>query len=255
MPYSRQSLAWDAENAAYAANAILTLLLERIPPVRSAVDLGCGAGTWLAVLQAKGVKQILGVDGAWVDPDLLRIPRNCFKAADLSRPVNLPGRFDLAISLEVAEHLPPERGPGFVSTLTELSDFVLFSAAIPYQQGQHHINGQWQDYWAERFSLLGYDVHDFLRAATWNDKKIPWWYKQNILFFSRQTRSGDVRGKSPTHTASSIPLNIVHPDWYLPRVNGELGLGATIGLFFLVLRRRLPRVLGKALDRLFPASR
>jgi hypothetical protein len=254
MAYSRQSHIWDAENSVYAANVILSSLLERIPPVKSAIDLGCGAGTWLSVLQTKGVRHILGVDGDWVDADVLRIPKTCFRTVDLSRPVALSGRFDLAISLEVAEHLPSERGPGFISTLTELSDFVLFSAAIPYQQGQNHINCQWQEYWAKLFGALGYDVHDFLRVEIWNDKQIPFWYKQDILFFSRQTRSSEVVVKSRIHSAPSMPLNVVHPDWYLPRVNGELGLKATIGLLFLVLRRRLPRPLGRALSRLLQGS-
>lgn len=240
--YSREALVFDAQNTDYAARAILASLLKRIPPIKSAVDLGCGAGTWLAVLREMGVTDILGVDGAWVDPDVLRISPSSFEAVDLSQGMTaVHRRYDLAISLEVAEHLPPSRAPAFVSTLTQLSDFVLFSAAIPYQDGQGHMNCRWQDYWVGLFRDSGYGVHDFLRAEFWSDPRIPFWYKQNMLFFSRSERSGEVSRDSGIEATAAVPLNLVHPDWYLPRVNGELDFLATMVLVGRVLRRRLPR--------------
>jgi hypothetical protein len=59
--------------------------------------------------------------------------------------------FDLAICLEVAEHLPPEAAEGFIDSLTRLAPVVLFSAAITFQVGNQHLNGQWPDYWATLF--------------------------------------------------------------------------------------------------------
>lgn len=55
-------------------------------------------------------------------------------------------RFDLAMTIEVAEHLTPVRADSFVEDLTRLSDVVLFSAAIPAQGGINHVNEQWQSY-------------------------------------------------------------------------------------------------------------
>src|SRR3546814_3871891 len=126
------------QKAVYSAETILSLLLPCLPPVRSAVDLGCGVGTWLSVLQARGAQEVLGFDGDWVDRQLLVIPQDCFRKTDLSRLESSGRRFDLAISLEVAEHLPAARAETFVQTLTSLSDFVLFSAAIPGQGGRNH---------------------------------------------------------------------------------------------------------------------
>src|SRR3546814_17519339 len=43
----------------YSAETILSLLLPCLPPVRSAVDRGCGVGPWLSVLQARGAQDLL----------------------------------------------------------------------------------------------------------------------------------------------------------------------------------------------------
>lgn len=61
------------------------------------------------------------------------IPKGCFRAADLSQPFQLAEFFDLAICLEVAEHLPKQSAPGFIQSLVRLAPVVLFSAAIQLQ--------------------------------------------------------------------------------------------------------------------------
>jgi cyclopropane fatty-acyl-phospholipid synthase-like methyltransferase len=216
MAYSQEFYVNRYEKTIHSANTILSIVLEHIPAVHSAVDIGCGVGTWLSVLQKKGVKDIQGLDGSWVDQDLLAIPRDCFKQIDLSKSViKLPQRYDLAISLEVAEHLPSDRAKEFVSSLTALSDYVLFSAAIPFQGGINHVNEQWQHYWVELFDVMDYVVHDFIRPKIWNDNQIPYWYRQNILLFSKQKKSKDSPHDSVGFDTWSMPLDLVHPDLYL----------------------------------------
>ena len=56
-------------------------------------------------------------------------------------------KFDLVLSLEVAEHLPSECAEAFVESLVNLGPVILFSAAIPYQGGENHVNEQWPEYW------------------------------------------------------------------------------------------------------------
>lgn len=196
----------------HSADSILSLVLQRIPAVTSAVDLGCGVGTWLSVLRAKGASEVLGMDGEWVDRKLLVIPQDSFRNADLSRLEPLHRRYDLSLSLEVAEHLSAERAEAFVRRLTELSDFVLFSAAVPGQGGRNHVNEQWPDYWVQLFAARGYDVHDFVRPQIWDDERIPYWYRQNILFFSRRERTHEVRQIGAAH---AMPLRVIHPTLYL----------------------------------------
>lgn len=206
--YTRDYYEARQQRTRYSARVITDILLQHCAPVHSAVDVGCGVGTWLAELSDKGVAEIQGVDGPWVEQDLLVIPPDRFLRANLGEPVTLPRRYDLAISLEVAEHLPCERAEGFVAMLTGFADQVLFSAAIPKQGGGRHINERWQSWWVELFSACGYDVHDFIRARIWNDEQMPYWYRQNTLFFSRR---GLALPAMPPAGGASMPLDVVHP--------------------------------------------
>ena len=202
-----------------AARRILDLVLPRIPPVRSAVDVGCGVGAWLSVLRERGVADVAGVDGAWIDEKLLKIPADKFRRADLSGPLNLKRRFDLAISLEVAEHLPPERADGFVGELTGAADFVLFSAAIPFQGGYGHVNEQWQSDWAARFARRGFVVRDWVRPRLWTDRKVSGWYRQNLLLYVAENRLAELRPAVDGSEDPIWPLDLVHPDEYLSKVD------------------------------------
>ena len=95
-------------------------------------------------------------------------------------------RFDLAISLEVAEHLEPQRSEGLVRDLCALADVVLFAAAVPFQGGAGHINERWQSWWAQKFSDNGYEPFDVLRRDIWGRRDIAWWYKQNTIFYVKR---------------------------------------------------------------------
>ncbi len=182
------------KNTLYSAETILSIVQNIVPEIRSAIDLGCGVGTWLSVIQKNGAK-VCGVDGAWVNKDYLVIQKEDFIEYDFSKDANLniDRTYDLAISLEVAEHLPSDNAKRFVSSLTSLSEFVLFSAAIPYQGGVGHVNEQWADYWICLFENRGYIAFDIIRKRIWNDKSIHLWYRQNTLLFVKKERTKDLK--------------------------------------------------------------
>jgi len=227
----------------YSAETIISILLEVVPTIRSAVDVGCGVGTWLAVLNEKGVDEIQGIDGDWVDKDYLVIPPGRFMECDFSKPIKLDRRFDLAISLEVAEHLPATNATSFVCSLTDLSDIVLFSAAIPYQGGNNHINEQWPDYWARHFKDRGYSVVDIIRKQVWKDEKIPVWYRQNVLLFVK--RKSDLQmEKVSAEDLWDIPLSIVHPHLYLRKIKHNISVRGSLGLFRRAIENAIKRKLG-----------
>ncbi len=209
------------EWTAQAAGRILDLVLPRLPPVRSALDVGCGVGAWLSVLREKGVPEIAGIDGSWVEEKLLRIPPESFRRADLSERLDVGRRYDLAISLEVAEHLPPARAAGFVGELADASDFVVFSAAIPFQGGYHHVNEQWQSYWVDLFARRGYVVRDWVRPRLWPDEQIPVWYRENLLLFVAQGRVAELRPAPDGSEDTVLPFDLVHPQAYLSKVDPE----------------------------------
>ncbi len=227
----------------YAAETVIGLLLPALPPVSSAIDVGCGVGTWLSVLARQGVTGIQGVDGPWVDVANLAIPRENFAHHDLRDDRDFGRRFDLAMTLEVAEHLPSDRARGFVGWLTGLSDIVLFSAATPRQGGKNHFNEQWQDYWAALFAEHDYVPVDFIRARIWDDARIATWYRQNLLVYVRRSRLPELR--LPDGAGAPGPLSIVHPEVFL----AKLDRAATVGGVLKRLRRSLRQYLGQYLGR------
>jgi len=150
----------------------------------SVIDIGCGVGNWLKVWNKEiGVEDYFGVEGPYITKDLLQIPAEKVLLTDLKQNLKIDRRFDLAMSLEVAEHLPESSSDHFVDMLTKLSDIILFSASIPGQDGTYHINEQTPEYWALKFSKKGYVVLDCIRDSIWNNNKVEWWYQQNIFVF------------------------------------------------------------------------
>jgi SAM-dependent methyltransferase len=151
-------------------------------PVRSVVDFGCGQGAWLSVWAATGAL-VTGVDGPYVDRHHLLIDADDFHAADLAAPLDLRRRFDLVQSLEVAEHLPPAKAEQFVDTLTKHGACVLFSAAVPGQGGENHVNEQPAEYWRAIFRERGYPAVDYVRRLIRGDRAIAQWYRYNIMLY------------------------------------------------------------------------
>jgi hypothetical protein len=172
-------------------------------------------GTWLDVFRAHGAVEVLGLEGEWVDPEDLVVPAGCFRHHDLTRPVALDRRFDLVISLEVAEHLPASAAETFVESLARLGPLVLFSAAVPFQGGLHHVNERWPEYWAELFDRRGYAVADPLRPRLWNDPQVLVWYAQNALLYVDRAELPDRPALAAAVEATDPRrLAVVHPRLY-----------------------------------------
>lgn len=199
----------------FVRNTSLPSAAEIVPPLvaslspRSVVDVGCGEGAWLSVFARENVGRILGIDGDYVNQDRLLIPRDCFMARDLSKRFALNERFDLAISLEVAEHLPESAARPFTASLSGLAPAILFSAGVPGQGGTEHINEQWPSYWAALFAECEFDCFDFLRQKFWNDDRIAWWYRQNVLLFAKR---GSVGWQCLAKICDpGAPADLIHP--------------------------------------------
>ena len=200
--YSPEWFAARSGAARRSAEVILPILFELARPER-VVDVGCGTGSWLSVAREMGV-EVLGIDGDYVDRAQLEIPRESFRAHDLSQPLELAETFDLAICLEVGEHLPHEGSRRLVETLTGLAPVVAFSAAIPGQSGTGHINLQWQDFWAGLFGERGYRVVDAVRPRVWEDERVKFFYAQNVLVYVDPERVD-------APDLPQLPLRLVHP--------------------------------------------
>lgn len=168
-----------------SAEAVLPIVFEVIHP-GAVADIGCGHGIWLKTCQELGATDLLGMDGDYIDSNQLLIPQDCFLPMDLNHPGKIDRRFDLAISVEVGEHLQPKSTGRFLDLLTSLSDCILFSAAIPGQPGDAHINARWPTFWIGEFERRGFIPLDFIRPRIWHDEKIMLCYRQNLLFFVKK---------------------------------------------------------------------
>jgi SAM-dependent methyltransferase len=192
----------------------------------SVLDVGCGTGTWLKAFEEQGIADYLGVDGNYVDRTMLRIPEKNFVAIDITKPFDLSRKFDLVLSLEVAEHLPPSVADTFVSTLVRHGTAILFSCAIPGQGGQNHLNEQWPAYWSKKFAAYGYYFHDSIRPMIWDNEKVEWWYRQNIFLVTQQK-------------SEALPLSLVHPRLFESNANyvrDHQQKAASGGAFYKTLR-------------------
>jgi SAM-dependent methyltransferase len=199
-----------------AAQAILPFVFQLVDH-DAVVDIGCGVGTWLHASRENGASNILGVDGPYVDRSELWIEPEHFRALDLTRAFHLNNTFDLALTLECAEHLPAESASGFVASLVKLAPVILFSAAIPGQGGTHHVNEQWPAYWAKLFREHDYYFWDCLRPRFWNVESIPAWYRQNAFLVAHLNFFIEREMPVPTED----PLSFVHPQIWMMRQNGH----------------------------------
>jgi SAM-dependent methyltransferase len=251
-PYDFQFYDRQRQGSFSSARVIVPLVIDLFQP-RSVIDVGCGVGTWLSVFNQHGVADIVGVDGEWARAANLQIPDEKFVAADLTRPISMTRHFDLAMSLEVAEHLTPDSAEQFVDSLTALAPLVLFSAAIPHQGGTGHVNERWLSYWVELFARRAFSPIDCVRPRVWHDATIQWWYAQNTIVFVKN----DSMSRWPRVTAAapggSLPLDVVHPRSYVAmsaRAEAAERAGTHLSLSMLV--RSLPRAGWRALHRLLP---
>jgi SAM-dependent methyltransferase len=212
--YSADWFRARASGAETSSRVVVPHVLELVHP-SSVVDVGCGTGSWLATFRELGVATIRGVDGEWVPREELAIPPEDFVTADLTAGIPVDERFDLAVSLEVGEHLPETSAATFVDSLTRLAPVVLFSAAIPGQPGHGHVNAQWPEYWIALFERRGYVAIDALRPRIWADESVKYFYRQNSLLFTDRDRLPDLPELAAAAEAAEGPVRaVVHPKLY-----------------------------------------
>jgi hypothetical protein len=214
--YKEDFFALHMANSVSSSEEVIPLIWSYIQP-RSLIDIGCGIGTWLKTWEKRGV-DIMGVDGDYVNPKQLLIPRDQFVSHDLGRPFKIDRKFDLVTSLEVGEHILPGYAEVFVDSLCNLGDVILFSAAIPGQGGTYHVNEQYPDYWADLFQTRGFVAIDCLRKQVWNNKNISWWYRQNILFFVKREALSRYPELEKQYQPGAPIMQLVHPELLESRI-------------------------------------
>jgi hypothetical protein len=184
--------------------AIVVPMVYGLMRPETVVDVGGGEGWWAYEFAKLGARAVCIDDGSASDPapGVVHVHHDLVEGL----PENV-GRFDLALSLEVAEHIEPASADGLVGNLCALAPSILFSAAVPGQGGHGHVNEQWPSYWTERFEAHGYSVSGALRWMLWNEERVEYWYRQNLLVATREP--GRLREWFETPLAH--PWDVVHP--------------------------------------------
>jgi SAM-dependent methyltransferase len=213
--YDSNFMLYTARSSEYSAARIVSILHSALN-VKSVLDVGCATGTWLKAWERAGVRDIHGVDGEYVSVEQLQIDQGHFTAVDLTNPLTIDRQFDLVQSLEVAEHIPTRSSEQFVRNLVRhASRYILFSAAVPGQGGENHVNEQEYEFWRNQFSSHGYVAYDFVRPKILADSRISYWYRYNTLLFVRREMTDTI----PASVLSTlIPagqrVSDVSPTWF-----------------------------------------
>jgi len=176
----------------YDYGPIADAIIEQYHPV-SVIEFGCGSGYLSKALNSRGVF-VTAIDG-YADPDFSGKEGIEFAKVNLNDPAavdlflsSLPSKYDVAICMEVAEHLQPSVSLGLIKSITSVSDVVIFSAAVPGQDGDGHINCRRRDEWHEFFYRQGFVIADTIREKIRNNMKVGLWYRLNAVDYYKKKR-------------------------------------------------------------------
>ncbi|GAA6201292.1 hypothetical protein NBRC116599_25180 [Aquicoccus sp. SU-CL01552] len=177
--------------AVRASGPISDFVVENLP-VKSVIDVGCGTGGIAVGFREAGC-EVMGLEYSTAGLRYCRERGLNVRKFDLERDnyqdLGLENKFDLAVSTEVAEHLPAALSDRYVDTLCGLSDKVFMTAAIPGQGGVDHVNEQPHSYWIEKFERRGFlyngSLSEMARSELRENRNVADWYSRNIMIFER----------------------------------------------------------------------
>lgn len=207
--YGNDFFSYQQVGSLASARTVVPVLLRHLRPV-SVLDIGCGAGAWVAAYVEAGAAHVSGVDGPYMRPEQLLFDASRFHAVDVSSSFRLGRQYDLVQCLEVAEHLPPAAGETLVDNLVAHAPMVVFSAAPPGQGGENHVNERPYGYWRDLFAARGYALFDFIRPQIRFRTRVECWYRYNMMLF--------VREDATTRLSAAVAATRIHPGAPVPDV-------------------------------------
>jgi SAM-dependent methyltransferase len=173
-----------------SAHTIAETIYHEFLPAR-VVDVGCGTGALLEKLRDQGC-EVFGLDYSEAALLFCRVRHLNVLKFDLERDiVDEIRKFDVAISLEVAEHLPQDVANRYVDQLTRFSPVIIFSAAPPGYGGMDHVNEQPLGYWIAKFERRRFEYQETL-SKTWSEKwkatgtVSPCYYDHLMIFIQKK---------------------------------------------------------------------
>lgn len=153
----QEMMDWIIQHETLQAEKLGEWIQKTFPHIRSVIDIGCGPGIYLLPYQRHGC-EIMGVDACSAGGKSL-MPYE-FTRWDLRFPFAPYYLYDLALCLEVAEHIHEEYADILVENVARSGYMVLWTAAYPGQCGTYHHNEQPHEFWLNKFKKLGYSIHE-----------------------------------------------------------------------------------------------
>jgi len=153
--------------------------------ITTALDIGCGPGTYVRALRAAGV------DATGIDTDERVLGQEHLQQQSL---FDLARQADLVICLEVAEHIDPAQSEAIAQSVAAAvapGGTLIWSAAHPGQGGTGHINCQPKDYWAEQLQAAGLERNEETEQMLLSYIESGYhmgWFRQNAMVLRRRTR-------------------------------------------------------------------
>lgn len=245
--YNRLFYEKQLTQSKHSADEIVPLINNWFKP-KTVIDVGCGVGAWLEVWKScKNVSEIKGIDGSFVDKSLLQIDASVeFLQTDLNERLPKLKSYDLAVCLEVAEHLEEKRADTFVEDLTKLSNIIIFSAAIPGQEGTCHVNEQFMNYWIDKFNIYDYKCYDIIRPLIWDKDKIAWWFRQNMIVF---VKNGELLEKDLSKMQTFNCQDLIHKELLKHKINKYNSLVSKKTSFNSLFKEMLNKIIQKFYEK------
>lgn len=206
--YGNDFIACQQFGSLPSARTVVPIVLTHLKPL-TILDVGCGAGAWVAAYDEAGASYVIGVDGDHIRPEQLLFDAARFRVADVASRFRLERTFDLVQCLEVAEHVPPSASETLVDNLVAHAPVVVFSAAPPGQGGENHINERPYGYWRDLFEARSYALFDFLRPRIRFHAHVERCYRYNLLVYVRHDA---IDSLEPSVAATRVDAQAAVPD-------------------------------------------
>lgn len=165
------------------AETLAEVLVEIYQPT-SVADVGCATGLYLWPFHINGIETI-GFDSADYAVENKAVPT--VQQADITNYL-VTKKYDLAICLEVLEHIENELCDNVLDNIVKMTSLVIFSAAQPGQKGTGHINCQTKEYWEQAFKMRGFEkvgLAERMILAHVTKQDHAEWFKNNLQVFRK----------------------------------------------------------------------